>query len=186
MVPWSSYRTYGNSRKWERTTKTQPPEEMDLEPPYPTQGPTQGSQVEKSVPPDIKILIAQADSAAALAREAESRAFRGEVESKQRERKPFLLVHNVNANSFSQKLSMICTPLLRHTCPVRATTIFCSVACCWLETHGIHSSPAFSQISTCELIAHWMFCVVRKLLRTMNPSILLQRLCMGATRAFCW
>ena len=43
------------------------------------QGPSQSSQVRKSAPSDIKTLIAQADSAAALAKEAESHAFREEV-----------------------------------------------------------------------------------------------------------
>ena len=63
------------------TRKTQPPEEIDhLEPPDPIWGPSQGSEEGKSAPPDIKILIAQADSAAALTKDAESRAFREEVE----------------------------------------------------------------------------------------------------------
>ena len=53
-----------NRRKQMRrcTTKTQPPEEIDLEPPDPTQGPSQASQVEKLAPPDIKNLIAHTDS----------------------------------------------------------------------------------------------------------------------------
>ena len=76
------------------TTKTQPPEEVDVEPPDPTQSPSQASQVEKLAPPDIKNLIAHAHSTAVLAKEA--------------------------ARSFGP--SFWTTPLSRHTNPVRAMT----------------------------------------------------------------
>ena len=62
------------------TTKTQPPEEIDVEPPDDTQGDSQASQVGKLAPPDINNLIAHADSTAVLGKEAASRAFREEAE----------------------------------------------------------------------------------------------------------
>ena len=82
------------------TTKTQPPEGIDLEPPDLTQGPSQASQGGTEDLPDVKTLIAQSDRAAALAKEA----FWRKSVSTQRKRKQFLLIHHVNANCFSQKL----------------------------------------------------------------------------------
>ena len=61
------------------TSKTQQPEQIDVEHPDPIQCPSQEPQVGKMEPPDIKNLIAHADRTAGLANEAASRAFREEA-----------------------------------------------------------------------------------------------------------
>ena len=62
-----------------RCTAKTPPETIDLEPPDPTQGPSQASRGGNEDFPDVETLIAQSDREAALARETASRPFLEEV-----------------------------------------------------------------------------------------------------------
>ena len=91
------YRKLAQSFTKRRCTTKTPPEIIDLEPADPTQGPSQASQDGNEDFPEVKTLIAQSD------REAADRFLRKSV-STQRKRKQLLLVHYVDANSFSQKL----------------------------------------------------------------------------------
>ena len=170
------------------TTKTQQPEHIDVEPPDPVQGLSQTSQVGKMDPPDIKNLIAHADRTAGLANEAASQAFRGggHTASSVKANISFsciMLMQILSARSFGLLFgtdrNLTYTPLLRHSCPLDATTRF---LISYVRLVGISlrrkaplEEQPFWPVLICELTARWMFWLVRILLRTTNLSILLQR-----------